>query len=126
VHAVIAAVRAAQTETEIDALKAEHKRTINQAVRDWPALIDGDQNIEEDVGLKGVIEQRRAELSNDGIFVGMIASMKECETLASLTNWMAANEAVLDELDDIQRRAFERERDAFEAGLLAVSAVNAG
>lgn len=126
VHAIIAKVRAAGSSEEIDAIKTEHKRTINQALRDWPILVNGDPNIPEDVGLIGAIEIRKASLEDKGQFALLLESMKTCETIKSYTNWRATNEAIVNELDDRQRATFEKEADAFEAGLLAVGAVNAG
>lgn len=126
VHAIIAKVRAAGSEEEIDAIKRDEKRTLNQALRDWPILINGDPNIPEDVGLIGAIEQRKAALADAGQFDLLLDSMKTCLTLSSYTNWRATNESIVDELDDRQRKVFEAEADAFERGLTAVSAVTAG
>lgn len=126
VHAIIASVRAAGSEEEIAAIKTEHKRTINQALRDWPILVNGDRNIAEDVGLIGAIEQRKAALADAGQFDLLLDSMKSCTSLATYTNWRATNEAIVDELDDRQRKAFEAEAEAFETSLAAVAAVNAG
>jgi hypothetical protein len=47
--------------------------------------------------------------------------MKECETLKSLTAWMKANESLVDGLNDIDRRRFEKEMEAFESGLTIVA-----
>jgi len=126
VDEIITKVRAAESEETLEAIKHDHKRTINQALRDYPALINGDPEIAECVGLRGFIEMRRAALQDRGQFDLLIDSMKSCSSLSSYTNWRATNEAIIDELDDLQRREFERAADEFEAGLSAVAAVNAG
>lgn len=55
------------------------------------------------------IARRRAELSSEGnaVVSELIASMKQCETSLSLTNWRAANEEVIDALDGAEGRSFE-------------------
>lgn len=126
INDIIAKVRTAQSEREIDAIQKENIETIKQANRDWPLLLTGDPGIVEDVGLKGAVEIRRAEVQDRGQFQMLLDSMKSCTSLKSYTNWRATNEAIVDELDDAQRREFEREADAFEAGLTAVDAVRAG
>lgn len=126
INDIIAKVREAQSEREIDAIQKENIETIKQANRDWPLLLTGDPNIAEDVGLKGTVEIRRAEVQDRGQFQMLLDSMKAMQSLKSYTNWRATNEAIVDELDDAQRREFEREADAFEAGLTAVAAVQAG
>ncbi|MDB5707826.1 MAG: superfamily protein [Sphingomonas bacterium] len=96
-------------------LKAE-KPTIDQAERDWASLLTGDPDIPEDHGLKGDAETRRAALKADGgMFAGLIASMRQNETIAALNRWRAANEEVVDALDGPEARQFQREWDAREA-----------
>lgn len=126
VNGIIAKVRAAQSVEEIDAVKGEDKRTINQALRDWPALVNGDPNIPEDVGLKGAIEQRRAELADDGALQIMIRSMKECDTLKSLANWRAANEVAIEALDGAEGRTFELAWELHESGIREMGKVTGG
>lgn len=112
----------AGTEAEIDALEVEYKDAILQCHRDLPAWWEGDGGDKR--GLKGQIEDARAGVG--GIYAELIRSMHECQTLKALAGWMDANEAVVDSLNDIDRRRFERERDTFEAGLTAVARRNAG
>lgn len=100
--------------------------TIAQAERDWAPLITGFENIPEDIGLKGEVERRRAYFESSGMFVGMIASMKKCATGPELAKWIENNEPVLDELTDEQRRDFEREYEALDAGLRLVDTTTAG
>ncbi len=123
---IVSQVRAAETEDALEAIKAEHKRTINQALRDWPALINGDPNLPEDVGLKGAIEIRRDQLRDGGQLQEAIRSMKETDTGLTLANWMDANEAFLDTLSDGDRRTFDIARELHESNLLTQAMVTAG
>ena len=126
VHGIIARVRAAESLEAIETIKADNKRTINQALRDWPALVNGDPNIPEDVGLKGAIENRKAELSGeDGMFKALIDSMKECETKLALESWLETNFPLIDGLDDVDRRKFEQAKDWHESAILEMDQVNA-
>lgn len=96
-------------------LKAE-KATIEQAERDWTTLLTGDPDIPEDIGLKGdVAERRRRIASGDGMYAGLVASMRQCVDPASLNRWRIANEQVIDELDGPEARQFQRDWDAHEA-----------
>lgn len=123
---VITAVRGARTVAAIDKLMEDHKRTINQAKRDWPALIDGDPKIPEDIGLRGTVEAQRQLLSEDNFVSAAIDSMKRCQTRMDLEAWMENNAEVIESLDGADSRRFQTEYDEFEAGLLAVDAVRAG
>lgn len=118
VHDIIAEVRKAQSVEAIEALKTEHKRTINQAVRDWPDLINGDPNIPEDLGLKGVVEQRKAELDPDCMVNRAIRDMHETvRDLDALATWKDTNAAYLEQLDGADSRRFQAAYDEFEASL---------
>jgi hypothetical protein len=128
VVAIIGKVRAAQSNEEIDKIQKENIATIKQANVDWPALLTGDPNIEEDKGLRGAIEQRRAEIAAEGEYGGvqkLIDSMNDCETLAQLTNWTAANGDEIDALSDADRRKFEAARDVRESGIMEQDKVGA-
>jgi hypothetical protein len=107
VEMIRAEVRKAETNETIDALLETHKRTINQARRDWPALIDGFPDIPEDGGLRGTIAQQREVVAEDGVVTGMIRSMRECDTKKALENWMIANEAAVEALDGAESRRFQ-------------------
>jgi hypothetical protein len=126
VFEIVSKVRKSETVEEIDALKNEGKRTINQALRDWPELINGEPDIEEDGGLKGAIDQRRAELTGEdnAVVTGLIQSMKQCETSMSLTNWRAANEEVIDALDGAEGRRFELAWNFHESAIREVEKVH--
>jgi hypothetical protein len=125
VHALIAKVRAAQSGSDIDTILRDSKETRIQAEKDWPALINGDPKIPEDIGLRGAVEAQRAMLAEDGALSMMIASMKQCASLQDFAAWMGRNEEAVELLDGAEGRMFERERDAFEAGLKLVANANA-
>lgn len=122
VHDLIAKIRAAETVDEVSALVKSGKEVTDQAKRDWPQLIDGDPDIPEDVGLRGALARRKDELAaDDGQFAVMMASMKECQTTHALTNWMAANEAFVGELDGAESRKFELAYNLHESAILEVA-----
>jgi hypothetical protein len=126
VHDLIFEVRNAKTEAELDAIKERGKTTADQALRDWPALVTGDPNIAEDLGLAGEIRKRRAILNEPGgedesQFSMLVASLKECGTLQAITNWMAANEAIIAELDGAESRMFELAYNLHESAILEVA-----
>jgi hypothetical protein len=73
-------------------------------------------------GIPAWIERKRQEL---GGVSELIRSMKEADTLKSLTNWMAANEEAVDALDDEPRRTFELARELHESGLMLEAKVRA-
>ncbi len=129
IHDLIGEVRKAQSGEAIDALLKGAKATIEQASAQWPNLINGDPKIEEDTGLKGAVETRRAEVANTTVYsplyYELVSAMKECNTLSECTAWNL-EETRLDELDDAERREFEAVRDQFEAGLMQAAAVRAG
>lgn len=98
-----------------DLMKAE-KATIDQAGRDWDALLTGFPDVPEDIGLRGDVEARRAYLKqDDGAFVGMIDSMRQTKTLTAMAAWRAANEESVGALDGAEGRQFDRAWDDHEA-----------
>lgn len=126
INGIICEVRNATTPEQIDTILKRDKPSIKQAEKDWPALLNGDPKIPEDIGLKGTVAAQRAALADDGMVGTMLGSMKECQTLTSLYSWLDRNETAIAELDGADVRRFERERDAFESGLKAVAQVSAG
>jgi hypothetical protein len=127
VNDIITKVRAAQSGEEIDAIQKDNIATIKQANRDWPILLTGDPNIPEDVGLKGAVEVRRAELSaDDGQFKMLIDSMKGCQTSKQLANWMATNEPLIEALDGAESRKFQLALELHESALKQVALLAAG
>lgn len=92
----------------LDAVKAEHKQTINQARRDWPELIEGDPNVAEDIGLKGAFEKRRAELApkSEG-FRLLMETLNGCTSSHDLRGWLEINGKFIEELDGEESRQFE-------------------
>ena len=100
-------------------LKAE-KETIAQAERDWDALLTGFPDVPEDIGLRGEVEARREYLKfDDGMFSGMLASMRQTTTLKALAAWRAANEEMVDALDGAEGGQFERAWEEHETQLIA-------
>lgn len=79
-------------------------------------------------GFKTWIVRRRAELApvEDSQLHMLIESMKGCDTLPTLTNWLGTNESIIDTLDDIERRKFEAERDLHESGIMTMDRVSTG
>lgn len=127
VNDIIAKVRAAQSNEEIDAIQKDNIDTIKQANRDWPILLTGDPNIPEDIGLKGAVEVRRAEVSaDDGQFKMLIDSMKGCQTEKHLANWMATNEPLIEALDGAESRTFQLALELHESALKQVALLAAG
>lgn len=116
---IVRAVEACGSLEAIETVKADNKRTINQARRDWPELIDGDPNCPEDIGLKGTIEKRRNELKPESLTLQMLLSLvKESEGYSDLQAIIEEHEAALDELDDLERRRFEDAYNSKEAALV--------
>lgn len=111
-------VRACTAIPGLNELLKANKATIDQAERDWTSLLTGDPELPEDIGLRGEVETRRAALrQGGGMFAGLIASMRECDSLPTLERWRASNEAVIEALDGPEARQFERDWDAHESTL---------
>jgi hypothetical protein len=124
---LVRAVEAAQTVEMLDQLKDEFKQTINQALRDWPELINGDPNVEEDIGLKGAFERRRTELTPGSLNLQMLLSVLEtCATRNDLNALLEEHGAVAEELDGEESRAWQTAFNAHEAAIMAVAPVSAG
>lgn len=127
VHNLIAEVRKAQSEAEIDDLLKLAKPTLAQARRDWLSLIEGDPQVPEDNGLKGAVEAQRALVNADsGVNVAIDSMKDQCKTRYDLEGWMDRNAAVLETFDGADSRRFQAAYDEFESGLLAVDRLRAG
>lgn len=126
VHAIIAKVRAAESIDALAAIQKENIETIRQANVDWPSLLTGDPKVPDDIGLKGAVEQRRAELAGEGaVFTGLVESMRLCDTRGALELWKEQNGDVIASLDGEEGRRFEMLLDDYEAGLGLVETANA-
>jgi hypothetical protein len=112
---------AADSVETVDALELEYAEALTQCQRDLPVWWEGDGTPEKR-GVAGQISDKRESFG--GMVFELIRSMKECETLKSLTAWMKVNEHLVDDLNDIDRRRFEKEMEAFEAGLTLVAQRN--
>lgn len=126
VNDIITAVRKVETLDELEALKSEHRRTINQALRDWPALIDGDPNIAEDIGLKGVIELKRGELTRSTEYQFLVSCVNECTSSNELQAFVNQHGDAIGDLDGAESRAFTEIFDAKAAALKALDTVTVG
>lgn len=107
IHELTSAVLKAETNEAIDKLLKAAKPTLKQAEEDWPALVTGNPDIPEDIGLKGAVEQRRQTLEQDGQFKMLVDSLNECETKQQLINWLERNGDVAEALDGAESRSFE-------------------
>lgn len=108
---------------DVDALIEEYKEALNQARRDMPAWISGDGS-PENIGLRAAIENRRAELAGNPSFQMLLKGLDRCETTQALTSYADSHSAVIDELDDLQRREFERAYDARESAVKTMGSRN--
>lgn len=111
----------AETAEAVDELEAEYQEALVQCQRDLPVWWTGDGSPEKR-GVAGQIADKRESFG--GMLAELLRSMRECETLKSFTGWCATNEVVIDSLNDLDRRRFERERDQFESGLTLVAQRN--
>jgi len=126
IREMINGVRKATNPAQIDAILKSGKATIAQAERDWPALLNGDPNIEEGYGLKGVVAEKRRALSESPVN-DIINQMKdECGTSSELSTWYVVNEEKLDALNDAERSRFDQEFEAYDAALQAAQMTRAG
>jgi hypothetical protein len=121
-------VRACTDVKVLNALLKAANPTIEQAQRDWTVLLTGFPDIPEDVGLKGDVAVKRAELAaaaeRESVVDTIIASMKECGTPSGLKAWVGRNGDAVDNLSDTERRQFERAYEEFEAGLQMAATVH--
>lgn len=106
----------------IDKLLKDNKDTIDQANRDWSALIEGNPDLPEDRGLKGDVAQRRDALRGEADVKAVVASMKQCDSTARLYRWRDTNEGLIETLDGANGRLFEQQWEAHESSLLAKEA----
>lgn len=127
VNAVIKKAREAASIRELDAIKEEYKHTINQGRRDWPALVEGDPRIPEDIGLKGVFELKRSELSFEPSenFTMCLETMEACTSKQELDAWFKLNGKYVETLDGEESRRIQSRYDELEAGLEAAELVRA-
>jgi hypothetical protein len=126
VNDIITAVRKVESLEELESLKKEHKRTINQALRDWPALVDGDPNIAEDVGLKGAIELKRAELTRSTEYQFLVSCVSECTSSQELRSFLNQHADAIGDLDGEEARDFEARYDEKFAALKLLDETTVG
>jgi hypothetical protein len=102
----------------------EDLKTIRDANHGWWT---GDG--EDFEGFGPWMDRRLAELAEpaeDGMFKMLIDSMKTCDTKVSLENWFGTNEALIEGLDDAERRKFDLAYELHESGIQAMDRVTAG
>jgi hypothetical protein len=129
VNEIIAKARNAASIRELDAIKEEHKHTINQARRDWPLLIEGDPRISEDIGLKGVFEMKRAELTapeESLAYQLLVSTLNEVTSSNELQSWLNKNGEVVGDLDGEEGRKFEAIYDEKERALKLLDQATVG
>lgn len=130
VHAIRQKVSKAKTDAEITAIMREGAETVRQAERDWPELIEGDPNIEEDDGLRGFVTRRREEFANpsetSATCDALISAMEQMDSRQQLAAWYEMNQTFIDELEDADRREFDRHYEILESGLMQVALMGAG
>ena len=127
IHKIQQRVAKAASDAEITAIMRDAKETIKQASRDWPELIDGDPNIEEDIGLRAFVEERRDALAPaSASYEALLNAMRQQTTRPQLLAWAELNEPFLGDLSDEERRLFEVEFDAYEGSLEVVGQFSAG
>lgn len=119
VHEIGSRVRNADTEEAIDAVMREGKATVAQALKDYPALINGDPQIPECIGLRAEVERHRT-------VVRLLEAMRTNTDARQLAMWVGVQEPFLDDLPDADRRRFETELNNYEAGLQQAALVKAG
>jgi hypothetical protein len=116
--------------TDLDAFNALLKahrddlKTLRDANHEWWT---GDG--EDFEGFSAWKERRKAELSApaDSLSLQMLAScINECDSRNDLNGLLDQHGAVIDELDDAERRKFDALYEAREAALMAIANVGAG
>ena len=70
------------------------------------------------------INRRRAELAPDESADELIRAMKECDTRASLDNWLIANMDDIEKLDGAASRKFQLARDFHESSIHAADLIH--
>lgn len=123
---MITAARKCDTVECLNDILRNGKDTIAQAERDWPALLNGDPSIEEDIGLKGTVAEIRAKLQRSPASI-LINQMKdECATVAEMGIWWTTNEEAIEQLEDADRDRFDTAYMEYESALQTASLTRAG
>lgn len=112
-----------RTTGDVDALQREFKDALTQAQRDLPVWIAGDDT-PENIGIRAQIAARREELAANPSYQMLVKGLERCETTRALTDYADSHSAIIDELDDAQRREFERAYDARESAVKTMGSRN--
>lgn len=126
IHELTTAVLKCQDIASLDALLKANKPTIAQAEQDWPALLNGRPDIEEDYGLKGVVAQRRQQLTNSPASILINQLKDECATVQEMGIWWTTNEDAITQLEDADRDRFDTAYMDYESALQTASLTRAG
>jgi hypothetical protein len=112
-----------RTTGDVNALQLEYKDALNQALRDLPVWISGDGS-HENIGIKAAVANRREELANNPSFQMLLKGLERCDTTQALSTYADSHSALLDDLDDAERREFERAYDARESAVKTLGSRN--
>jgi hypothetical protein len=118
---VVRQVEAAESIEVIDAIKEEHKRSINQARRDWPELIDGNPNVPRISASKG-----RSKSAVSTTFQFLRSVVQECPTKADLEALLDEYAGQIEALDGEESRLFELAYNNREVALASPTPMTAG
>ncbi len=101
----------------------EEMSALETANHSWWTGEDGNGGFE---GIPAWLARRRQELSGeDAVFVGLVESMRLCDSRGALDLWKEQNGDVIASLDGEEGRRFEMLLDDYEAGLELVETANA-
>lgn len=125
-HEFIGAIGTATDAEAVEALKVTWKDALDQCQRDLPIWWAGDGTPEKR-GIQGQIEDRVASFAapSDESFDALMTGMLATETTLALSNYVAANEAVVETLEDGPRRMWERRLEEHEAALITLATASA-
>jgi hypothetical protein len=112
-----------RTTGDVDALQREYKEALTQAQRDMPAWINGDDS-GDNPGIRKQIAARREELAVNPSLGMLIKGLQGCDTTTAMSSYADSHSAIIDELDDAQRREFERAYDARESAVKTMGSRN--
>lgn len=112
-----------RTTGDVNALQREYKDALEQANRDLPVWISGDGS-PENIGIKAAIANRREALAAHPSFAMLMKGLERCDTTQALTSYADSHSSIIDEMDDTQRREFERAYDARESAVKTMGSRN--
>jgi hypothetical protein len=108
------------SEAALNSVLDEFKDDLDQCRRYLPKWWAGDGTPEKQ-GFAKAIDAKRAELAEPNTLEMLLDAMRQNDTRLGLSKWAANQELMIEGLNDADRRTFEREYDAYEAGLQQVA-----